>query len=177
MERICVTCVKPFYRELDPTSRTQRRWKGHSGRAANGIHTFRFFGDETEQECDYLSKPRQVHYKNKCKISQRALQFWQTRSHATILHQSVPADWSEKVVSLREDKILYQRIPTPLSAPKITLKDAWQEDRARPKREFPLRLFPILRACFSPVCVCFPPMLACWIPMRRRLRWHFSIQQ
>ena len=59
-------------------------------------------GDETEEEYDDLPNPRKGHCKNKWKVSQEAvywvklenaqekgLQFWQTRSHAIILHDSV----------------------------------------------------------------------------------------
>ena len=42
----------------------------------------------------------------------RGLQFWQTRSHAIIVRDSVPADCIEKVVSVQGDKILFQRIST-----------------------------------------------------------------
>ena len=38
----------------------------------------------------------------------------------------MPADCSEKVVSTREDKTLYQRVPTPRPHPKIVMMDAWQ---------------------------------------------------
>ena len=48
------------------------------------------------------------------------------RSHATIFHDSVPADWIEKVVSLQGVKILYRRIPTLRPAPKVVLKGDWQ---------------------------------------------------
>ena len=47
------------------------------------------------------------------KAQENGSQFWQTRSPATILHDSVPADSIEKVVSLQGDNILNQRIPTP----------------------------------------------------------------
>ena len=61
---------------------------------------------ETEEEFDGdITKPRKVHYKSKCTYSQdtvywihlakaqkKELTFWQTRSHATIVHDSVLAD-------------------------------------------------------------------------------------
>ena len=49
------------------------------------------------------------------RAQEKGVQFWQTRSHATILHDSVPADSIENVVdAFKETNILYQRIPTPL---------------------------------------------------------------
>ena len=54
----------------------------------------------------------------------KGLQFWQTQSHAIILHDSVPADRIEQVVCLQGHKILCQSIPTPRPAPKMVLKNA-----------------------------------------------------
>ena len=66
---------------------------------------------------DDLSKPRKVHYDGKWKTNQHAvywinlaraqdkgLQFWQTRSHATTVCSSVPADCIYKVISQRGEK-------------------------------------------------------------------------
>ena len=65
--------------------------------------------DDTEEEHDESKKPRKVHYKNKwtfsldaiCwvnlgKAQDKGLQFWQTRSRAIILHDSVPVDCIQK---------------------------------------------------------------------------------
>ena len=54
----------------------------------------------------------------------KGLQFWQTRSHAIILYDSVRADCIGKVVSLQGDKFLFQRVSMPRLAPKLVLKDA-----------------------------------------------------
>ena len=97
------------------------------------------FGDEAEEEFNNdLSKPRKVRYYSKWKPHQDAvywihlaraqekgLQFWQTRSHAIVVHDSVPADCIEKVVSMQGDETLYHRLSTPRPAPKIILKDVW----------------------------------------------------
>ena len=68
-----------------------------------------------------VTKPRKVPYKTKWNVYQDAvywinlknaqekgLAFWQTRSNAVILHDSVPADGLGKVVSTRTEEILYQ---------------------------------------------------------------------
>ena len=60
------------------------------------------------------------------KAQEKGLQFWQTRSHAIFLYDSVPADCIEKVVSLQGDKFFSnQRVSTPRSGLEV-LKDAWQ---------------------------------------------------
>ena len=92
------------------------------------------FGEESEEFNNDVSKPRKMHYKGKWKVfhavyritlgraQKKGLQFWQTRSHAIILFDSVPADCIEKVVHLQGDKILYQRVCTPRLAPKMYSK-------------------------------------------------------
>ena len=88
-------------------------------------------GSDPDEKYNDLSKPRKVQYKNKLKVTQDAiywanlcfaqnkgLQFWQTRSLAIILGDSVPGDCIEKVASTRQNKILCQKIPTPRPAPK-----------------------------------------------------------
>ena len=72
------------------------------------------FGDNPDEEelCDDLSKPKKVHYHSKWKTTQDAvcwinsaraqdkgLRFRQTRSHAVIVYNSVPADCIYKVTS------------------------------------------------------------------------------
>ena len=71
---------------------------------------------------DDLSKPRKVHHYSKWKTRQDAvcwinlaraqdkgLQFWQTRSNAVIVHNSVPTDCIFKVISQRGERTLFQR--------------------------------------------------------------------
>ena len=97
---------------------------------------------EPDEEYQYLLRPRKVHNMSNWEVTQDAiywinlrqaqdkgLQFWQTRSHAVILYDSVPTDCIEKVVSTKTGVILHQRIPTPRSLPKIVLTDSWQVQR------------------------------------------------
>ena len=96
-------------------------------------------GDELDEEYEDVTKPRKVQYESNWNITQDAnywvnfekaknkgLQFWQSRLHAIILKDAVPADCIGKVVGTRQDKILYQRIPTLRPPPKVVLKNAWQ---------------------------------------------------
>ena len=76
-------------------------------------------GDDTEEEFDDFSQPRKALFQSTWKVSQAAVywihlakapekgvQFWQTRSHAIIFYDSVPAGCIERVVCLQGDKIL-----------------------------------------------------------------------
>ena len=94
--------------------------KTHVRRATDSIiHSLgRFLGVRQKKNFnDDLSKARKVQHESKWKVSQDAvcwvkgtrkgLQFWQTRPHARILYDSVPADCIEKVVCLQGDKNLY----------------------------------------------------------------------
>ena len=60
------------------------------------------------------------------KTQDKGLQFWQTRSHAIILYDSVPADCCEKVVSTREDKICTKGFLRHDLMRKMVLKNAWK---------------------------------------------------
>ena len=53
--------------------------------------------------------------------------FWQTRSDAIILDNSVPADCLEKVVDVKTEEIQYQKIHlSPRLPRRIVVKSAWQ---------------------------------------------------
>ena len=52
------------------------------------------------------------------------LTFWQTRSQAIIVHDSVPPDCIEKVISEKGEKTWNQRLSTPRPAPRNILKNA-----------------------------------------------------
>ena len=97
---------------------------------------------------DDLSKPRKVHHYSKWKTRQDAvcwinlaraqdkgLQFWQTRSNAVIVHNSVPTDCIFKVISQRGERTLFQRLSTPRPAPKIVLKSARQPQQQQDTSE------------------------------------------
>ena len=95
-----------------------------------------------EDELYDVTKPRQVLYRTRWKVNQNAvfrnnlkrcstkhegLAFWQTRSNAVILHDSVPADCLENVVNPRTAQILYQKTHlSPRLPPKVLLRNSWQ---------------------------------------------------
>ena len=108
------------------------------------------FGDnpDDEEPSDDLLKPRKVYYHRKWKPRQDAvywinfaqaqekgLQFWQTRSHAIIVYNSVPADCIYKVISQKGERTLYERLSSPRPAPKIILKSAWQSQQQQDTSE------------------------------------------
>ena len=92
--------------------------------------------DEEEPHDDY-SIPQKVHCHNYLKRNQDAvsraqdqgLQFWQTKSHAIIVHSPVPAGCIYKVISRNGDRILLERLSTPRPAPKVTLKRYWHSQQ------------------------------------------------
>ena len=76
-------------------------------------------GSQEEESYDVM-KPRKFLYKTESKVYQDAvywidlksaqdkgLAFWQTRSNATLLHDSVPANCLEKVVNAKTEETLY----------------------------------------------------------------------
>ena len=68
-----------------------------------------------------------VHWVNLRMAQQKGLTFYQTLSNAIILHDSVPADYIEKVVNMNSTEVLYESAyVSPRPAPKIVLKESWQ---------------------------------------------------
>ena len=106
------------------------------------------FGDHPDEELsDDLPKPRKVHYHSTWKNTQDAaywinfvraqdkgLRFWQTRSQAEIVHNSVPTDCIDKVIPQKGERTLFERLSTPRPAPKIVIKSAWQSQRQDSER-------------------------------------------
>ena len=74
-------------------------------------------------DCEWKPHQDAVHWIHLARAPEKGLQFWQTRSHAIIVHDSVPADCIEKAVSLKGDITLYQSPSTRRPAPNISLKD------------------------------------------------------
>ena len=88
-----------------------------------------------QEEYPDLSKPQKVHHKSKWKIQDaknwtnlrqvqdKRFKFWQTRSQAMILHDSVPANCIERA---KTQEILDQKASTPRPPLEIVLSEAWQ---------------------------------------------------
>ena len=114
MERIPVSSRMLVRCTINPQIRTHR-WRTRKLRKNTNhlLHTSQPFGDNPDEEPnDDLSKPGKVHYHSEWKNTQDAvywinlaraqdkgLRFWQTRSHAAIVHSAVPADCIYKVIS------------------------------------------------------------------------------
>ena len=93
------------------------------------------------QELD-LTKPRLASYKQKWKVHRdmvywvdiqlarrKGLKFYQTRSNAIILHDTLPAHCISKVVVMKSEEIIYQKVyVSPRPPPKISYKDNWMFD-------------------------------------------------
>ena len=59
----------------------------------------------------------------------QGLQFYQTRSNAIILYETLPAYCISKVVVMKSEEIIYQKVHvSPRFPPKISFKDNWMKD-------------------------------------------------
>ena len=93
------------------------------------------------QELD-LTKPRLASYKQQWKRHQdtvyrvdiqlaqrKGLKFYQTRCNAIILYDTLPAYCISKVVVMKSEEIIYQKIyVSPRPPPKISYKDNWMNE-------------------------------------------------
>ena len=60
---------------------------------------------------------------------QKGLKFYQTRSNAIILHETIPAYCIPKVVRLKTGEVLYEKVSmSPRPPPKISLKHEWTKE-------------------------------------------------
>ena len=59
----------------------------------------------------------------------KGLKFYQTRSNAIILHETLPACCTPKVVRMETGEVLYEKVyASPRTPPKISLKHYWMKD-------------------------------------------------
>ena len=86
-----------------------------------------------------LTKPRLASHKKKRKVHQdtenwvdiqlaqrKGLKFYQTRCNAIILYDTLPASCISKVVVMKSDEIIYQKVyVSPRPPPTISYKDTW----------------------------------------------------
>ena len=93
------------------------------------------------QELD-LTKLRLASYKQKWKMHQdtvywvdiqlaqrKGLKFYQTRSNAIILYDTLPAYCISKAIVMKSEEIIYQKVHvSPRPPPKISYKDNWMCD-------------------------------------------------
>ena len=66
------------------------------------------------------------------RAQEEGLRFWQTKSHATFVHNPVPADCICRVISQQGDRILFERLSTPRPALNVTLKSNWHLQQQQP---------------------------------------------
>ena len=103
-----------------------------------------------ETPCD-LTKPRIMQFKNTWKrfqntvfwcslelAQERGLQFYQTRSHAVVLYNTLPAACIEKAVCMKTTDELYQKVRLTPRVPRVFLKielAAWSARSTKPRRK------------------------------------------
>ena len=127
----CSSDVAPIHR-----ARLIAGGKERKGDKQSSSNPSNLFGNDPEEEFNNdVSRPRKVFYHGILKphqdaacwihlarAQQKGLQFWQTRSHAIDVHDSVVADCTEQVVSQGGDTTRNQRLSTLGPAQKIDLK-------------------------------------------------------
>ena len=60
---------------------------------------------------------------------QKGFKFYQTRSNAIVLHDTLPAYCIPKVVVMEFGEIIYEKVyASPRSPPKISFKDNWMKE-------------------------------------------------
>ena len=89
-----------------------------------------------------LTKPRLASYQQKWKVhqdtvywvdiqlaQQKGLKFYQTRSNAIILYETLPAYCISKAVVMNSEEIIHQKVyVSPQPPPKISNKDNWRKE-------------------------------------------------
>ena len=89
-----------------------------------------------------LTKPRLASYKQKWKVPQdtvywvdiqlaqrKGLKFYQSRSNAVILYDTLPAYCISKAIVMKSEEIIYEKVyVSPRPPPTISYKDHWTSD-------------------------------------------------
>ena len=76
-----------------------------------------------------LNAPRHAQYMHKAWKKHQNQKFYQTRSNAIILHETLPADCIPKVVRMESGEVIYEKIYAPPRPPsKISLKHDWMKE-------------------------------------------------
>ena len=108
------------------------------------------FGGDSDEEGprDDYTVPQQMHYHSQRKrnpdavywiklssAQDQGLQFWQTKSHAIIVHSPVPAECICRVICQSGDRILFERLSTSRPAPKVTQKSNWHSQQQQQQQQ------------------------------------------
>ena len=105
------------------------------------------FGNDPEEEepHDDFTVPQKVPHVTRWKHDENAvhwiripraqdqgLELWQTKTFAIMTHATTPGDCIDRVTSQDGDRVLFERLGTPIRAPKVTLKRNWQSQQQQP---------------------------------------------
>ena len=89
---------------------------------------------EAPRLAQYMHKARKKHQNTVCWVDinlalKKGLKFYQTRSNAIILHETLPACCIPKVVRMETGEVIYEKENTsPRPPPKISLKHDWKRE-------------------------------------------------
>ena len=68
------------------------------------------------------------------KAQDQGLEFWQTKSFAIMTFATIPRDCTDRVTAQNGERVLFERLETPRSAPKLTLKRIGNASSSRSPR-------------------------------------------
>ena len=89
---------------------------------------------EAPRLAQYMHKAWKTHQNTVCWVDinfalKKGLKFYQTRSNAIILHETLPAYCIPKVVRMETGEVIYEKVyASPRPPPKISLKHDWMKD-------------------------------------------------
>ena len=97
------------------------------------------------KKCSYYSNWKHdqdvVYWVKLSRVQDQGLRFWQTKSHAIIVHNPLPPDCIFKVTAKNGERTLFERLSTPRPAAKITLRSTWQvQQQHQQQQPAPTRL-------------------------------------
>ena len=98
----------------------------------NPLHT-QPFPERRSRSCSWrplssetISSEQQLETRSRRRLLGKIILFWQTKSHAVIVHHPVPLDCFVKVIAKNGEQTPFERLSTPRPAPKVILRSSWQ---------------------------------------------------
>ena len=73
----------------------------------------------------------------------QGLQCWQTKSFAIMTYVTIAGDCIDRVTAQNGDRVMFERLATPRSAPKVTFKRNWQNQQQLPQQPIPTQAYSI----------------------------------
>ena len=87
-----------------------------------------------------ISSEQQLETRSRRRLLGKIILFWQTKSHAIIVHHPVPPDCFVKVIAKNGKQTLFERLSTPRPAPEVILRSSWQVQQQQQPQQPATRL-------------------------------------